>query len=100
MERVAMDVVGPLPKTNFGNRFNLAVNDYFTKWPEAYAITKHESDTIARKLVEEWIPRYGVMQHLHIDQGREFESKILQTMGEQDPYNIISSPKWRIGGKM
>ena len=31
MERVAMDVVGPLPKTNFGNRFNLAINYYFTK---------------------------------------------------------------------
>ena len=75
-----MDVVGPIPKTNFGNRVNLAVNDYFTKWPEAYAITKHEAETISRKLVEEWIPRFGVMQHLHTDQGHEFESKILQTM--------------------
>ena len=29
--RVAMDVVGPLPKTNCGNRYILVVNDYFTK---------------------------------------------------------------------
>ena len=68
MERVAMDVVGPLPKTNCGNRFILVVNDYFTKWPEAYAITNNAAETIARKLVEKWIPRYGVMQHLHTDQ--------------------------------
>ena len=78
MERVAMDVVGPFPQTNYGNRFIFVINDYFTKWPEAYAIINHEVETIARKLVEEWIPRYGVMQHLHTDQGREFESKILQ----------------------
>ena len=80
MERVAMDVVGPLHKTNCGNRFSLVINDCFTKWPAAYAITNHEAETIARRLVEEWISRYGVMQHLHTDQGREFESKILQTM--------------------
>lgn len=42
MERVAMDVVGPLPKTNRGNRFILVINDYFTKWPEAYTITKQK----------------------------------------------------------
>ena len=80
MERVAMAVVGPLPKTNCGNRFSLVINVYFTKWPAAYAITNHVAETIARRLVEEWISRYGVMQHLNTDQGREFESKIFQTM--------------------
>ena len=80
MERVAMDVVGPIPKTNCGNRFSLVINDYFTKWPAAYAITNHVAETIARRLVEEWISRYVVMQHLHTNQGREFESNILQTM--------------------
>ena len=80
MEHVAIDVVGPLPTTAQGNRFILVVNDYFTKWPEAYAIPNHEAETIARKLINEWISRYGVMQYLHTDKGREFESKIFQTM--------------------
>ena len=31
MERVALDVVGPLHKTNCGNRFSLVINDCFTK---------------------------------------------------------------------
>lgn len=83
MERVAVDVVGPLPKTRNGNRFILVVCDYFTKWPEAYPIPDHKAVTVANKLVEEWISRYGLMQTLHSDQGREFESEIFQTLMQQ-----------------
>ena len=36
MERVAVDVVGPLPRSEKGNRYVLSAIDYFTKWPEAY----------------------------------------------------------------
>ena len=36
MERVAVDIVGPLPETVRGNRFVCVAMDYFTKWPEAY----------------------------------------------------------------
>ena len=46
MERVAIDVVGPLPNTTSGNRFILVAVDYFTRWPEAYAtpIKRHVYD--------------------------------------------------------
>ena len=80
MQRVALDVVGPLPKSRRGNRFILVVSDYFTRWPEAYAIVNHEATTVAQKLIEEWVSRYGIMQNLHSDQGREFESKVFQSM--------------------
>ena len=78
MERVAMDISGPLPKTPDGNRYILVVVDYFTKWPEAYAIPNQEARIIAQQLVDEWICRYGVMQRLHTDQGRNFESAVFK----------------------
>ena len=53
MERVAMDVIGPLPKTPRGNRFVLVVVDYFTRWPEAYAVPDQTALTVSQKLVEE-----------------------------------------------
>ena len=38
MERIAIDVMGPLPILDLGKKYILVVADYFTKWTEAYAI--------------------------------------------------------------
>lgn len=37
MERIALDILGPLPETDDGNMYILIVGDYFTKFVEAYA---------------------------------------------------------------
>ena len=78
MERIGMDVLGPLPTTDDGNKYILIIGDYFTKWKEAYAIPNQEATTIATKLVEEFICRYGVPLQIHTDQGRNFESNLFQ----------------------
>ena len=77
LERVAMDILGPLPETDRGNRYVLVVGDYFTKWIEAYPLPNQEANTIARVLVEQFICRYGVPKELHSDQGRNFESNLM-----------------------
>ena len=77
MERVALDVLGPLPETDRGNKLILVVADYFTKWVEAFALPNQEAVTVATKLVEEVICRYGVPGELHSDQGSNFESKVM-----------------------
>jgi hypothetical protein len=46
-ERIAIDVAGPFPLREHGNRYRLIAMDYFTKWPEVYAISKQEASTIA-----------------------------------------------------
>ena len=38
MERVAVDVLGPLPLTKDGNLYILVLVEYFTKWAEAYPL--------------------------------------------------------------
>eukprot|EP00731_Ephydatia_muelleri_P003480 Em0001g3480a len=35
MQRVAMDILGPLPLTPRSNKYVLVIGDYFTKWTEA-----------------------------------------------------------------
>ena len=69
MERLAMDILGPLPLTPRGNKFVLVVTDYFTKWTESYAIPNQEATTVAEKLVSEFVCRFGVPREIHSDQG-------------------------------
>ena len=37
-ERIAIDIAGPFPKSDKGNRYILVVADYFSKWPEVHPI--------------------------------------------------------------
>jgi hypothetical protein len=70
MERVAIDVLGPLPKTDAGNQYVLIAQDYFTKWPEAFAIPDQRAETVAEVLVNQFFSRFGIPVELHSDQGR------------------------------
>lgn len=78
MERVAVDIAGPLPLTANGNKYICVAMDYFTKWPEAYAIPNQEATTVARVLVDNFFTRFGMPNELHSDQGRNFESTVFR----------------------
>ena len=80
MERVAVDILGPLPTSTQGNKYVLIATDYFTKWPEAYPIPNQEAVTVARCLVNQFFSRFGVLLELHSDQGRNFESALFQKL--------------------
>ncbi|GFW04467.1 hypothetical protein TNCV_878361 [Trichonephila clavipes] len=81
-ERIAFDILGPLPRTASGNKYLLVVMDYFTKWPEVYPIPDQEAPTVAEAIVQHWISRYGVPLQLHSDQGRNFVSAVLKGVCE------------------
>ena len=76
MERIAIDVLGPLPMTEAGNKYILIIADYFTKWVEAFPLPNQEAKTVADKLVNEVICRFGVPLMIHSDQGGNFESAL------------------------
>lgn len=78
MERVAIDVLEPLPKTDCGNEYILIAQDYFTKWPEAFALPNQKAVTVAEVLVNQLFSRFGIPMELHSDQGRNFESAVFQ----------------------
>ena len=81
-ERIAIDILGPLPESNMGNKYILLVMDYFTKWPEAFSLPNQTAITVADVLVKEYVCRFGVPLSLHSDQGRNFESNVFQEMCE------------------
>ncbi|KAJ8007866.1 hypothetical protein DPEC_G00098630 [Dallia pectoralis] len=52
-ERIALDILGPLPETPRGNKYILVVGDYFSKWTEAFALPNQEGVSIARVVAED-----------------------------------------------
>ena len=80
MERLALDVLGPLPCTRMGNKYILIVADYFSKWVEAFPMPNQEASTVADLLVKEVVCRFGVPLLIHSDQGRNFESAVFTEM--------------------
>ena len=70
--KVGLRYSGPLPISDLGNKYLLIVEDYFSKWTEAYPIPNQEVKTVADVLVHEFVSRYGVPGELHSDQGRNF----------------------------
>jgi len=70
--------MGPLPSTKDGSRYILVIGDYFTRYMEAYALQTQTAEEVAKKLVLEFICRFGTPLELHSDQGRNFESELVK----------------------
>ena len=78
LDRLAMDVMGPLPVSKNNNKYILVIGDYFTRWMEAYPLPNQQAENVARCLVFEFFNRWGIPLELHSDQGRNFESDLIK----------------------
>ena len=76
-QRIAMDVVGPLPCTQRGNRFILTICDYATCYPEAIALPSVEAPRVAKELVN-LFSHVRVPDEILTDQGTNFMSSLLE----------------------
>jgi hypothetical protein len=74
---LGMDLVGPLPPTRSGNRHILVITDYFTKWPEAFALQSQDAPTVAKVLVEQVISRHGAPKRILTDRGKNFLGRVM-----------------------
>ncbi|KAK3085543.1 hypothetical protein FSP39_005031 [Pinctada imbricata] len=79
LDRLAIDIMGPLPRTKRGNRYILVIIDCFTKWVEIFPIMDQTAPTCADRLMDV-ICRFGCPLSIHSDQGRTFESDIFKEL--------------------
>ena len=80
---VAMDLQGPFPETENGDRYILSLVCLFSGWPEAFPIPNKNADTIARALLTEFIPRHSCPERLISDQGSEFCNEVISILSRK-----------------
>ena len=73
--RIGIDLIGPLPLTKSGNCFIVTCSDFFTKWPEAAAISDKTAASVS-KFIYQIITRHGSPVIIQSDQGREFVNQV------------------------
>ena len=78
-EKVQMDIVGPLPVTQKGNKYLLTIQDNLTKYSDAIPLATIDSISIAIALAEQFICRFGCPRTIQTDQGSNFVSQIMKS---------------------
>ncbi|XP_072037003.1 uncharacterized protein [Amphiura filiformis] len=78
-KRVGIDIVGPLPVTEKGNRCMLTVCDYATRYPEAIPLPDQKASTVANALITVF-SRVGLPSEIIHDQGTNFMSHVVKDM--------------------
>ncbi len=77
-KRVAVDIVGPIfPASDKGNRFILTMVDYATRYPEAVALPKIDTERVAEAMVD-MFSRVGVPEEVLSDRGSQFTGDMMK----------------------
>jgi hypothetical protein len=75
LEFVAMDMLGPLPKTEHGNRFLLVISDRFSKLTRTVPLRTITALGVAKAFCYAWVFSYGTPRYLLTDNGTQFNAK-------------------------
>lgn len=69
-----------MDRASNGQENVLVITDWFSKFAVAIATKDQRAPTVAKALVREWFTRYGVPSRIHSDQGKCFESNVIQEL--------------------
>ena len=72
---LAVDFLGPFPRTPRNNRYILVLTDHFSKYVEVVAVPNQSAEECSTR-VADVIARWGAPLAIHSDQGGVFESKM------------------------
>jgi len=75
LEKVSIDLMGPLPMGRGGTQYILAILDTFSKFIKLYALKKATTRAILNRIETNYIPTVGKPDCILTDNGTQFASK-------------------------
>ena len=76
-QEIALDIIGPLPRSKQGYRYALTAICMASRWPEVYPLHNIETECVAGGLVE-FMCRNGIPDKVLTDRGTQFTSKVME----------------------
>lgn len=78
-----MDYVDMGAKIRKGKKwYILVVKDQFSRWVEAMAMEREDTETVAKFLCRQVIPRFGIPDYLSSDNGVHFVNKTIKAIAK------------------
>lgn len=74
LEKVSVDLMGPLPMGRGGTHYILAILDVFSKYIKLYALKKATTRAILDRIERDYIPEVGKPETILTDNGTQFTS--------------------------
>ena len=78
MAKLSLDLSGPYPTTLSGNRYIIAIVDWYSGWPEAFSVPDKTAETVADLIIDKIFPRFGSCLQLVTDNGTENVNRIVK----------------------
>ena len=82
-QRMAMDIVGPVPVSTKGNKYILVMLEYTTRYAIAVALKNQTAQNIMRKLIKHVINAEGTPAEILTDQGKNFQADDMKELAKQ-----------------
>ena len=90
-ELLSIDFYGPLPPSTAGAKYLLTTIDVFCKFVVIYPIKNANTATVIRKILQDYIPKYGKPAKIICDHGTQFTSKLWAKKLREENISLIFS---------
>ena len=90
-ELLSIHFYGPLPTSIVGAKYLLTTIDVFSKFVVIYPIKKANTATVIRKILQDYIPKYGKPAKIICDHGTQFTSKLRAKKLREEKISLIFS---------
>ena len=82
-ERIAIDIMGPLPESDRGKKYILVIMEYSMRYVIASSMRDSTSNTVMRKFIKHVILKEGIPCKVITDVGSNFQSESMEELCRQ-----------------
>ena len=98
LTKLGLDVSGPYPTTLSGNKYIISFVDWYSGWPEAFAVPDKIAEKVVHLVLDEIIPRQCTLLQIVTDNGTENINKVMGHTLEQMNISHVTTSYYHPNG--